>query len=115
TIGFTLTLPDINQSFKAGKPIPKGTLNLPTAIMNLMSNKKAIDTLRIILLGVMPEYRGRGIDALLYRETLERAQKNGMKFGEASWVLENNAAMSRAAETMQGVPYKRYRVFEKSI
>ena len=115
TIGFTLTLPDINQAFKAGKTIPKGALNLPTAIMNLMSNKKAIDTLRIVLLGVMPEYHGRGIDALLYRETLERAQRNGMKFGEASWVLENNTAMSRAAETMQGEAYKRYRVFEKSI
>jgi GNAT superfamily N-acetyltransferase len=115
TIGFTLTLPDINQSFKAGKPIPKGVANLPTAIMNLMSNKKAIDTLRIVLLGVLPEYHGRGIDALLYRETLERAQKNGMKFGEASWVLENNTAMIRAAEVMQGEAYKRYRVFEKSI
>ncbi|MEI8134061.1 MAG: aminotransferase class I/II-fold pyridoxal phosphate-dependent enzyme [bacterium] len=115
TIGFTLTLPDINQSFLAGSKIPKGTLNLPVAIKNLMSNKKAIDTLRIILLGVMPEYHGRGVDALLYRETLERAQKNGIKFGEASWVLENNTAMTRAAEAMQGTAYKRYRVFEKNI
>jgi 8-amino-7-oxononanoate synthase len=115
TIGFTLTLPDINQAFKAGKPIPKGMTNLPTAIMNLMSNKKAIDTLRIILLGVMPEYHGRGVDALLYRETLERAQKNGMKFGEASWVLESNTAMTRAAQAMQGEAYKRYRVFEKTL
>jgi 8-amino-7-oxononanoate synthase len=115
TIGFTLTLPDINQAFLAGSSIPKGTMNLPVAIKNLMTNKKAIDTLRIILLGVMPEYHGRGVDALLYRETLERAQKNGMKFGEASWVLENNTAMSRAAMAMQGSAYKRYRVFEKSI
>jgi 8-amino-7-oxononanoate synthase len=115
TIGFTLTLPDINQAFKAGNPIPKGTMNLPKAIMNLMTHKNKIDSLRIILLGVMPEYHGRGVDALLYRETLERAQKNGMKFGEASWVLENNLPMSRAAEAMQADPYKRYRVFEKTI
>lgn len=115
TVGFTLTIPDINQAFRAGKEIPKGVLNLPTAITNLMTKKSAIDTLRIILLGVMPEYRGRGIDALLYRETLERAQKNGIKYGEASWILEDNAAMSRAAEVMQGKAYKRYRVYQKAI
>lgn len=80
-----------------------------------MTKKSAIDTIRIILLGVMPEYRGRGIDALLYRETLERAQANGIKYGEASWVLEDNDAMNRAAEMMQGKANKRYRVYQKAI
>ena len=115
TIGFSLVVPDINQAFLAGKKIPKGTFNLPTAITNLMSNKKAIDTLRIILLGVMPEYRGRGIDALLYREIMERSKKKGIKFGEASWVLEDNVMMTRAAQMMQGTAYKRYRIFEKPL
>jgi 8-amino-7-oxononanoate synthase len=114
-IGFSLVVPDINQAFLAGTRIPKGTFNLPTAIKNLMSNKKAIDTLRIILLGVMPEYRGRGIDAMLYREIMERSKKKGIKFGEASWVLEDNVMMSRAAQLMQGTPYKRYRVYEKPL
>jgi ribosomal protein S18 acetylase RimI-like enzyme len=115
TIGFTLVVPDINQAFKAGKPIPKGTMNLPTAISNLMTKKKEIDTLRIILLGVMPEYRNRGIDALLYREIMERSSKKGIKYGEASWVLEDNVMMSRAAQMMQGTPYKRYRVYDKPL
>jgi len=115
TIGFSLVVPDINQAFLAGSTIPKGTMNLPTAIKNLMTQKKAIDTLRIILLGVMPQYRGRGIDAMLYREIMERSSKNGIKFGEASWVLEDNVMMTRAAEMMQGSAYKRYRVFEKPL
>ena len=34
TIGFSLVVPDINQAFKAGSKIPKGTMNLPTAITN---------------------------------------------------------------------------------
>lgn len=115
TIGFTLTLPDINQAFRAGKQIPRGVLNLPAAITNLMTNKKAIDTVRIILLGVIKQYHGRGIDALLYRETLERAQKNGIRYGEASWVLEDNVSMNRAAQAMQAEAYKRYRVYEKEL
>jgi 8-amino-7-oxononanoate synthase len=115
TIGFSLVVPDINQAFKAGKPIPKGTMNLPTAISNLMTKKKEIDTLRIILLGVMPEYRNRGIDALIYREIMERSRKKGIKYGEASWVLEDNVMMSRAAQMMNGTPTKRYRVFDKPL
>ena len=115
TIGFSLCIPDINQAFLAGKPIPKGAMNLPTAIQNLMTKKKAIDNLRIVLLGVMPEYRGRAIDALLYREIMERAKRKGILYGEASWVLENNAMMTRAAQVMNGEPYKRYRVFEKPL
>ncbi len=115
TIGFSLCIPDINQAFLAGKPIPKGAMNLPTAISNLMTKKKAINNLRIVLLGVMPEYRGRAVDALLYREIMERAKKKGILYGEASWVLEDNAMMTRAAEVMNGEPYKRYRVFEKPL
>ncbi len=115
TIGFSLCIPDINQAFLAGKPIPKGAMNLPTAISNLMTKKKSIDNLRIVLLGVMPEYRGRAIDAMLYREIMERAKRKGILYGEASWVLEDNAMMTRAAQVMNGEPYKRYRVFEKPL
>jgi 8-amino-7-oxononanoate synthase len=115
TIGFSLCIPDINQAFLAGKAIPKGAMNLPTAISNLMTKKKSIDNLRIVLLGVMPEYRGRAVDALLYREIMERAKQKGIKYGEASWVLEDNAMMMRAAQVMNGEAYKRYRVFEKPL
>ncbi len=115
TVGFTLTIPDINQAFLAGSTIPRGVLNLPTAIKNLMTHRKDVKGVRIILLGVSPQYHGRGVDALMYRETLERAMADGMDSGEASWVLEDNDGMNRAAKAMDGDPYKRYRVFEKSI
>lgn len=114
-IGFALALPDINQAFRAGKSIPTGPTNLPTAIMNLMTKKKAIDTVRVIILGVEPKHQGKGVDALLYRELMERAVAKGMSVGEASWVLEDNVMMSRAAELMNGEPYKRYRVYDRAI
>jgi GNAT superfamily N-acetyltransferase len=115
TVGFALALPDINQAFKAGSAIPPGAKNLPTAIMNLMTKKKQIKQARIIILGVMPRYQGKGIDAMLYREIMERAAKKGITRGEASWVLEDNTMMNRAAEMMQATPYKRYRVYQKPL
>lgn len=115
TVGFSLSLPDINQAFLAGKRIPRGVMNLPVGILNLLSKKKRIDTVRIVILGVLKEYRSLGIDALLYNETIERARRKGIKYGEASWILENNDPMNRACQMMNGQKYKTYRIYEKVL
>lgn len=115
TVGFALSLPDINQAFAAGRRAPRGILNLPIGVFSLLSKRKHIDTVRILTLGVLKPYRGKGIDALLYWETMERALKKGYMFGEASWVLEDNEPMNRAALLMQGQRYKTYRIFSKSL
>ena len=115
TIGFALSLPDVNQAFHSGPKIPRGMMNLPIALWNLMTKKKAIDTVRILTLGVAKEYRGRGIDAMFYRKTIEIAEAKGYKFGEASWILEDNEMMNRACEMMNGKKYKTYRVYQKKL
>jgi GNAT superfamily N-acetyltransferase len=114
-VGFALSLPDVNQAFHHGKRIPKGVMNLPVAVWKLLTNKNAIDTVRIIILGVLKEYRGRGVDAMLYLETMDRAKTKGYEFGEASWVEEGNAPMNRAAQMMNGERYKTYRIFKKAL
>lgn len=115
TVGFSLTLPDINEAFLAGRRIPSGMMNLPVGIMNLLAKKKKIDTVRIVILGVLKEYRSLGIDALLYNETIELARRKGIRYGEASWILENNDPMNRACEMMNGKRYKTYRIYEKAL
>ncbi|MFZ1571593.1 MAG: aminotransferase class I/II-fold pyridoxal phosphate-dependent enzyme [Chlorobiota bacterium] len=113
--GFLLAVPDIHQSMKSGKKIPPGITNLPTAIMNIMTERKAIKQARIIIMGISPKYHGSGVDALLYREIMERTYKKGITDGEAGWVLDDNELMTRAAEMMNGKAYKRYRIFEQPI
>jgi GNAT superfamily N-acetyltransferase len=115
TVGFSLSLPDINQAFHAGSHIPPNALNLPIGLWNLLTKKKKIDTVRIVILGVLKEYRSLGIDALLYNETIERARQKGIKYGEASWILENNDPMNRACQMMNGEKYKTYRIYEKQL
>ena len=114
-VGFALSLPDVNRAFKAGPKIPSGPLNLPVALWNLMTKKKAIDLIRVVILGVLKEYRGRGVDALLYTATMEEAARKGYKYGEASWVQESNTPMNRAAQMMNGVKYRTYRVYKKNL
>jgi hypothetical protein len=66
-------------------------------------------------LGVLKEYRRRGIDALLYMETMQRAKQKGYNFGEGSWVQESNVAMNRAAQMMNAQKYKTYRIYKKDL
>jgi hypothetical protein len=44
-----------------------------------------------------------------------RAKRLGYRYGEASWILEDNVMMNRAAEAMQGQKYKTYRIYQKEI
>jgi len=106
-VGFALTLPDINQALMRvrGRLFPLGWLYY-------LLDRRKINACRIFALGVVEEYRGRGIDALLYYETARAALKKGYIRGEMSWILENNDMMNRAIRMMGGQVYKTYRVYD---
>ncbi len=109
-IGFGLSLPDINVRLKSNR-----NGGLIGGLLRLLVFKKKIDLVRIIVLGVIPEYQKSGAAGALFYETAVRAKKLGYQFGEASWILEDNLMMNRAAETMQGKRYKTYRIYQKEI
>lgn len=109
--GFALGLPDINQCLIHNK---KGSM--AGALWHLLTKRKKINVLRIIVLGVLKEYQKIGIDAVMYYEFNERGRKKGITHGEASWILEDNLMMNRALSvTMNGRIYKTYRLYEKEI
>ena len=66
-------------------------------------------------MGVVEEYRNRGVDALFYYETVKRAMEHGYTEAEASWILANNDMMNRAIEMMGAKIYKTYRIYEKAL
>jgi len=106
-IGFALTLPDLNIALKHNR---HGWL-IP-GFIRLLLHKKKINWVRIITLGVVPEHLRSGAAAILFYETGRRGVTLGYPFGEASWVLEDNVMMNRAAEFMNAELYKKYRIFE---
>ncbi len=109
-IGFALSLPDLNMALKYNK---NGYL-LP-GLYCMVRYKKKINTVRIIVLGVLPEFQKTGAATVLFYETASRAKQLGYDFGEASWVLEDNIMMNRAAEMMNAERYKTYRIYEKKL
>lgn len=110
-VGFSVALPDMNQAFKHLKD---GKL-LPTGIFKLLYYKRKINRIRTALMGVIPEYRGKGIDALLHREAIHKGMAKGYNASELSWLLETNTEMIRVAEKIGGWKEKTYRMYRKTL
>ncbi|NQS90981.1 MAG: N-acetyltransferase [Chloroflexi bacterium] len=116
TVGFSITLPDVNQPLRIAYPKPT-TPEWWTMIKLVWNWKilKKITWVRVLVLGVIPEYRELGIDALLYYKSATAADKKGMTAGEMSWILDNNDKMNRPIIAMGGEVYKTYRFYEKPL
>ena len=106
-VGFSLALPDINQAL-----IHINGRLFPFGLFKLLYYAKRIHTVRVLTMGVVPEYQKRGIDVVFYYETFKRGTAKGFTEGELSWVLEANDMMVRAAENMGSKVYKKYRLYD---
>jgi GNAT superfamily N-acetyltransferase len=111
-IAFALAVPNVNEvliSNRSGAIFPAA----PKLVWNLKRRK--IRSLRIFLLGVLPEWRGKGLDAMLYFWIWSKAAKHGMGGGEAGWILDDNEPMKAGLRKMGFEPYKRYRIYQRSV
>jgi GNAT superfamily N-acetyltransferase len=115
-VGFGLTLPDLSEPLRLAYPRP-GEPELWTMVKLLWHWKvrRRVHWIRAFALGVLPEYRGSGVDAMLYMHTAERALRRGYRAVEMSWLLESNEMVLRSAEFLGGSRYKTYRVYEKRL
>ena len=115
-VGFGLTLPDLNEPLHGAYPRP-GTPEAWTFLKLLWNWKvrRKVSWIRVFALGVLPEFRGQGVDALMYQATVDAGLRKGYENVEMSWILENNDMMNRAIRLFGGEIYKTYRVYEKTL
>jgi hypothetical protein len=107
-IGFSLTIPNLNEVFIR---MHRGRL-FPTGLFKFLYFKNKVRSARILTLGVIKEYRNAGIDACFYARNIETARRKDIRWAEASWILENNELMNRALVNIGGEVYKKYRIYE---
>ncbi len=111
-VGFGLALPDLNSVFQGNR---SGYL-LPVVFKLLWALKtERIRRARIPLLGILPEYRGRGLDAVLYHWIWTKSRDHKMYWGEAGWILEDNPAMNAGLVKMRFERYKTYRLYDRAL
>jgi GNAT superfamily N-acetyltransferase len=115
TIGFSITLPDINEAIR---PL-NGRLTrfgLPLGLARFLYRKRRIKTARVVVLDVLKEYRRRGIAEMLILHTLDYGKNVlGYTGAELGWTLEDNDAVNNTIEAVGGRRYKTFRLYDKNL
>jgi hypothetical protein len=109
--GFMLCVPDYNVVLKGNR---NGRL-LPFGLPRILLGKSKLRTGRIIALGIKEQFRSGSILPVFMHEAARRAIAYGSPGAEASWVLEDNAAMRQPIEAFGGRIYRRWRVYDRAL
>ncbi len=110
-IGFVCAIPDINQvliKIKRGRLFPSG-------IFKLLFNKSKINQIRILIIGVLPEYRQMGIDSVMFSKIFDYSRGKSIQTAEAAYVMEDNVQMNRILMNIGAEKCKKYRIYEYSF
>jgi GNAT superfamily N-acetyltransferase len=112
-IAFSLLLPNLNQALRHvrnGRLLPFGLIKLLLAL-----KLGAVYETRMPLMGIRKAYHGRGLDALLVLETIQRGKLRGYEACEMSWVLDTNKVLLNALVHLGAVVDKAYALYEKPL
>lgn len=89
-VGIAITIPSLSralQKCRRGRLLPFGWWYLLRAIK--WHKTEAVD---LLLIGVLPEYRAKGANALVFADLIPRYVKYGFKWGRRRWRWRATAA-----------------------
>ena len=110
TVACVVLLPDVNEVLKK-----MGGRLLPFGLFHFLNRQRIITRCRLVLLGVLPEFRKIGLYPLLIDAIYRSAYDNGYVRGDASWTLEDNDEVNAGIEAAGGRRYKTYRMYDKPL
>jgi hypothetical protein len=115
-VAFIVALPNLNEAIRD----LKGSL-LPFGWAKLLWRLKVRHpkTARIPLMGVRQDFQHSRLGPTLAFMVIDAVRKamhaRGVSNVEMGWILEDNDGMRNIIETIGGLAYKRYRVYEKDL
>ena len=81
----------------------------------VLLQRRRIPRLRGMFLGVRPEFRQMGVDAVLFHEILTEALRLKFDWLETSMMLENNDSVLRLVEAVGMRLYKTWRIYDLDL
>ncbi|MDR1980420.1 MAG: hypothetical protein LBQ39_02210 [Tannerellaceae bacterium] len=110
-VGFGITLPNLSHVLKKAKGhlFPFGFIPLLKA---LKSKPKVVD---LYLTGVLPEYQGKGVNALLFNDLIPVYNKMGTEYAETNPELETNNAVQAQWDYFKREHHKTRRAYRKDL
>jgi phage anti-repressor protein len=109
-VGFMFAFPDISAALQRSK----GRL-LPVGIVDILLELRRTEWVAVNGAGILPEFQGRGGNALLYAEMGKTLRDFGYPHAEMTQVAETAVQMRNDLISLGGIPYKNHRVFSKKI
>jgi GNAT superfamily N-acetyltransferase len=111
--GLLLAIPDVNEVLG---PL-RGELLRPALLpaLPMLLGWRRPRRFRLVALGVSSPHRRRGIEGMMFAETLAAARRLGFERCEASWILEDNRAVQQMVAVFDGVEVQRYRLYGREI
>jgi hypothetical protein len=110
-VGFLFAFPDVSAALQRAK----GRL-FPFGIIDLLIEMKRTKTVSGNGMGILPEFQGKGGNALLYYEMGKTVFGfNQFEHVEMTQVAETTRQMRADLKNLNGVEYKNHRVYRKVI
>jgi GNAT superfamily N-acetyltransferase len=110
-VGFGISLPSLSKAMKKaqGSFFPFGFVHLLKA---LYSKPRVVD---LYLIGVLPEYRNKGVNSLIFNDLIPIVNKFGTEYAESNPELETNYAVQAQWDYFEIEHHKTRRAFIKEI
>ncbi len=109
-VGFVLGFPDVSAAMQR----IRGRL-LPFGILDLLIEMRRTRWVALNGGGILPEFQGRGGNALLYSEIEKTVRDFNFLHADLTQVAETAVQMRRDLENVGAKPYKNHRVFVRHL
>jgi len=109
-VGFLIAFPDVSAALQRAN----GNLN-PLSLADLLLEMKKTNWVSLNGAGMLPEYQGRGGNALLYYEMEKTILNYKFEHAELTQVAETAVQMRRDLINVGGKPVKNHRVYQRAI
>lgn len=112
-VGVGITIPSLSRAFQKcrnGRLFPFGWWHVIRALK--YHKTEGVD---LLLMGVLPEYRMKGANALMFADLIPWYQKYGFKWGESQVEMESNENVQSQWQYLEPVNHKRRRCYLKKL
>ena len=112
-VGFGITFPSFSralQKTRDGRVLPFGWWHL----LKILKWHKT-DTVDLLLIGVLPEYRAKGANALIFDDLIRQFQNYGFIWAVTGPQMETNDGVLSQWQYLEATQVRRHRCFKKNL
>ena len=112
-VGFGITFPSFSEAMQKtrdGRFLPFGWWHL---LKVLKWHKTPL--VDLLLIGVLPEYRGKGANALIFDDLIRWFQRYHFEYAITGPQMESNEGVLSQWQYLEAIPYRRHRCYRKVL